>query len=308
MVRPLDDTYYLTDRIGSVDGRAVPERDAIQVAWNATSPGYFATIGTPLLLGRDFDRRDDGAAGKVVMVNETLARQALPGQNPIGHRIEDAEIVGVVKDALYAGAREQPRAVLYRPLFQMQGSMNPSAWTWSAGVSFELRYGGSIAMDDVQRAVAAVDPHVPIFRVKTLAAQTDDSLLRERLLATLSTVFGGLALLLACLGLYGLMAYAVTRRTGEIGIRMALGAPRAQIVWLTVRGALALVCAGAAIGLPVSVRAARYARTLLFGLTTSDPWVMAVSMGALLAVAAIAGYLPSRRASRVDPMAALRYE
>jgi len=156
--------------------------------------------------------------------------------------------------------------------------------------------------------VASVDGNLPIFRVKTLRTQAEDSLLRERLLATLSGFFGGLALLLACLGLYGLMAYAVARRTAEIGIRMALGAPRDRIVWLVLRGMLSLVTAGILLGVPLSLWAARYANTLLFGVGSADPAVLAISIAALMAVAALAAYLPARRASRVDPMVALRYE
>src|SRR5439155_21014216 len=169
-----------------------------------------------VLMGRDFDLHDGGAAAKVVIVNQSLARHALLGQNPIGHRLDGAEIIGMVKDSLYGGARERPRPVLYRPLFQTSGATNPSQWVGVGFVSFELRYrSGASLVDEVRQALASVDRNLPIFRVKTLRAQTEDSFLRERLLATISSFFGGLALLLACLGLYGLMAYAVARRTAE---------------------------------------------------------------------------------------------
>jgi predicted permease len=306
IVRPVDDFYSLVDRIRSIDGRVLPEQETIKVAWNSMSPGYFATVGTPILLGRDFNFREKG---KAVIVNESLARQAFPNQNPIGHRLEDAEIVGVVKDSLYNGAHDHPHPVLYRSLFQAEGGMDPSMWVGGGGVSFELRHRiGAGLVDEVRRAVASVDRNLPIFRIKTLRAQTEDSLLRERLLATLSSSFGGLALLLACLGLYGLMAYAVARRTPEIGIRMALGAERSQIIWLVLRGTLGLVAAGILLGVPFSLWAARYAKALLFGVGSADPFVLAVAIGALVAVAVLAAYLPARRASRVDPMVALRYE
>jgi ABC-type antimicrobial peptide transport system permease subunit len=260
-------------------------------------------------LGRDFDARDDRAATTVIIVNESLARKAFPGQNPLGHRLGDAEIVGVVKDSLYNGVRERPRPVLYRSLFQASGSIDFSSWVGVGSLSFELRYrAGAGLVEEVRRAVASVDPHLPVFRVKTLRAQTEDSLLRERLLALLSTFFGALALALACLGLYGLMAYAVARRTGEIGIRMALGARRKQIVWLVTREALALVGAGIAAGIPLAVWGSQYTKALLFGVQAADPLTVAGPAVVLIAVAAAAGALPALRASRVDPMKALRYE
>jgi predicted lysophospholipase L1 biosynthesis ABC-type transport system permease subunit len=260
-------------------------------------------------MGRDFDLHDSGRALRVVIVNESLARRALPGQNPVGHRLDGAEIIGVVKDSLYGGAREQPRPVLYRPLFQSQAGMDPSGWVGVGDVSFELRYRASASLvDEVRQAVTTVDRNVPIFRVKTLRAQTEDSLLRERLLATISTFFGGLALLLACLGLYGLMAYAVARRTAEIAIRMALGARSREIIWLILRETLWLVLAGVASGIPLAVWLSRYTESLLFGVAPADPVIIAASVALLIGVAALAGSLPARRASRIDPMVALKYE
>jgi predicted permease len=309
IARPLDDRYYLVDVIGQIDGRTLPDAERIKVAWNAMSPGYFSTIGTRILMGRDFDKRDTPAASGVVIVNESLARQALPGQNPIGHRLDGAEIIGVVKDSLYGGAREQPGPVLYRSLFQGQGGTDPGQWVGMGAVSFELRYrSGAGLVVEVRQAVASVDRNVPIFHVKTLRAQTEDSFLRERLLATFSNFFGGLALLLASLGLYGLMAYAVGRRTAEIGIRMALGARRRGIIWLIVRETLWLVLAGAGVGIPLAVWLSRYGKSLLFGIAPADPVVFAGSFVTLVGVAVFAGFLPARRASRIDPMVALRYE
>jgi len=308
-VRPVDNQYYLVDRIRQVDGRALPDGETIKVAWNAMSPGYFSTVRTPILMGRDFDLRDRGAASGVVIVNESLARQVLPGQNPIGHRLDGAEIIGVAKDSLYGGAREQPRPVLYRSLFQGEGGTDPSQWVGAGAVSFELLYrSGAGLVDEVRQAVASVDPNVPIFQVKTLRVQTEDSFLRERLLATISSFFGGLALLLASLGLYGLMAYAVARRTAEIGIRMALGARRREITWLIVRETLWLVLAGAVAGIPLAVWLSRYAKAFLFGIAAADPVVFATSVAALTGVAVLASFLPARRASRIDPMVALRYD
>jgi ABC-type antimicrobial peptide transport system permease subunit len=216
-----------------------------------------------------------------------------------------ATIVGVVKDSLYTGARDHPGPMLYYPLFQ-HGRDQEYRWGF---VSFELRYGSqSNLLDEVRREVAAVDRDLPIFRARTLTAQTEQSMLTERLLATLSSVFAALALLLACVGLYGLMAYAVARRTSEIGIRLALGARPGRILWLVLRETFALTLAGLALGVPLALWAARYARSVLFGIGTADPLTIAVTVATLIGTAILAGYLPARRAIRVDPMVALKYE
>jgi predicted permease len=291
-----------------VDGRKLPDRDTIRVAWNELSPGYFSTVQTPILLGRDFDFGDPGSGLTVAIVNESLAGRAFPGQNPIGHRLGPATIVGVVKDSHYNGVRDEPRPVLYHPLFQRGRDQEYQEFRWGF-VSYELRYRtNSNLVDEVRREVAAVDRNLPIFRIKTLRAQADESLLKERLLALLSSFFGALAMFLACLGLYGLMAYAVARRTSEIGIRLALGARRDHILWLVLRETLWLTVAGIAVGVPLALWAATFAKSLLFGIGVADPVTIAVTVVTLICVAALAGYLPARRALRVDPMAALRYE
>jgi predicted permease len=305
VVRPVDDGFYLVDRVEEVDGRTLPERSSIRVAWNTVSPGYFSTVRTPILLGRDFEPRDDESAPKVVMVNESLAVKAFPGRNPVGHHLGAATVVGVVKDSHYNGVRDQPRPVLYHPLFQ-HGKDQEYRWGF---VSFELRYRANYnLLDQARREVGSVDRNLPIFHARTLRAQEEQALLKERLLATLSTFFGALALLLACLGLYGLAAYAVARRTGEIGIRIALGARRGHVMWLVLSQMFGLTLAGVAAGLPLALWAARFAKSLLFGVEAADPLTMAFTIGALIGVAALASYIPVRRALRVDPMAALRCE
>ena len=191
------------------------------------------------------------------------------------------------------------------PLFQ-HGRNQEYKWGY---VSFELRYGSvSKLLDEVRREIASADPNLPLFRAKTLVAQAEQSLIKERLLATLSSFLGALSLLLACIGLYGLMAYAVARRTTEIGIRLALGARRDQIMWLVLRETLWLALAGIAIGVPLAVWTATYAKSLLFGIGTSDPLTVAATVAILLGVVALAGYIPTRRALQLDPMAALRFE
>jgi predicted permease len=301
----VDDQFHLVDQVNEVDGGRLPGGSVIRVAWNAISPDYFSTVRTAIVSGRDFTLRDNETAPKVVIVNQSLANRAFPNQNPLGHRLGLATIVGVVKDSLYSGAREQPRPVLYYPLFQ-HGRDQEYRWGF---VSFELRYGAQAnLLDEVRREVTAVDRNLPIFRARTLLAQTEQSMLKERLLAMLSSFFGALALLLACVGLYGLMAYAVARRTSEIGIRLALGARRAHVMWLVLRETLSLTLAGVAVGVPLALWAARYAKSVLFGISTADPLTMAVAAATLIGVAALAGYIPARRALRVDPTVALRYE
>jgi len=305
VVRPVDDQFYLLDQVNEIDGRRLPEQSAIRVAWNATSPGYFSTVSTPLILGRDFEARDNETAPKVVIVSESLAKSAFRNENPIGHRLGEATIVGMVKDSLYNGARDQPRPLLYHPLFQ-HGRDQEYRWGF---VSFELRYASlSNLLTEARREIAAVDPNLPVFRAKTLVAQAEQSLMKERLLATLCSFFGTLVLLLACVGLYGLMAYAVARRTAEIGIRVALGAPRDHIMWLILRETLWLTLAGIAAGVPLALWTAGYAKSVLFGISPADPLTIAGTIVLLLSVAALAGYLPARRALRVDPVVALKYE
>jgi len=307
VVRPVDDRWYLINVIGNIDGTKLPERDAIRIAYNVVSPAYFSTAGTPVVLGRDFDPHDTAVAPKVVMINESLARRVFPGQNPLGHRLgwesgrgaAGATIVGVVADTHYNGVRDMPRPVLYVPLAQ----------AGNTDVSFELRYrNGAGLVDAVRREVAAVDRNLPIFRIKTLRAQTEESLMKERLLAALSGFFAGLVLLLSCLGLYGVTAYAVSGRTAEIGIRMALGAQRRSVLWLVLRDVLVLALAGIACGIPVAVWISGYARALFYGVEPTDPVTLATVSGVLLAVAVLAGAIPARRAMRIDPMRALRYE
>lgn len=298
--RPADDELYLVNMVGEVDGRKLPEQDAIHVAWNLLSPGYFSTMKIPIFLGRDFNMRDDENAPKAVIINESLANRALPGQNPLGHRLGDATIIGVVKDSRYGGARDKPKPVLYQALLQSN---------FDEDTSVEVRYRARAPiLEGVRREIVSVDRNLPIFRVTSLDGQMEILLLRERLLAAVSSFFGALALLLACVGLFGLMAYTVACRVHEIGVRMALGAHRADVVWLVLGETLTLALAGIAVGVPVSLWAARYAKTLLFGVTTGDPLTISVSVITLACVAIFAGYLPARGASRVDPLVALRYE
>ena len=294
-------------RIGiEITGYQPRPDEQMAVLLNQTDPRFFATFGTPLLMGRDFDRQDTPAAPRVVIVNDSLARNFFGTQSPLGHRItlenyKDLEIVGVVADAKYRSLKEPAPQTAYIPYSQYGGMGQRTLCIRAAGDENAL-------IAAVRNEVKGLDPNLPIFNVKTLAEQINDLVSRERLVALLSSFFGLFALLLASLGLYGVMTYAVARRTREIGIRLALGARSMNVLWLVLREALLVLTIGIAIGLPAALGAARLTEGLLFGLTPTDPLTIALATMLMIAVAALAGYLPARRASRVDPMVALRYE
>jgi predicted permease len=304
IVRPVSDSYYLISSVREVGEKSFPDDQRIRVAFNMVAPGYFSTLGIPLLAGRDFDRRDSAEGTKVVIVSERMARHF--DGHPVGQRIgsgpDAREVVGVARDIRYANVKDAPREVLYYPLFQAESL---SFWP-----TFEVRYTGdaSDALQSIREAVSRTDPGLTMFRVTTLEAQTRDSLSRERLLATLTSCVGAFAALLAGIGLYGLMAYGVTQRTAEIGLRMAMGAQPAAVRWLIIRDAAAMVLAGAAVGLLGALAMARLVEAQLFGIAPHDPLALAGATLVLLVAASLAAFLPARRAARIDPMAALRCE
>jgi predicted permease len=306
--RPIDGELYLVGGLGFIDGRRLGREERIRHALNAVAPGYFSTLQIPVLAGREFRAEDHGEAPRVAIVSEALARQAFPGQNPIGRRLgsterEALEVVGVVGDTRYGRLTDAPRGILYLPLYQAPSSS-------SRQVSFLVRYSGGLAAITAaaMAGVAAVDRSLPLYRVNTLEAEAEDSLLRERLLARTSTLFGVVAMLLAGVGLYGSASFNVARRGREIGLRMALGADRSRVVRMTLRQSLAPVAVGALVGLPAAYLTMRIARSLLFRIAPHDPSTMCGAVALLMATAAAAGYLPARRAARVEPMVALRAE
>ncbi len=283
----------------------------IQLNFMQVYPHSFATLGIPLVAGRDFGPQDTRGSQKVAVINESMARRFFGHENPVGRRFsydssdssrgDDLEIIGVVKDAKYISLREPSRPMFYLSFAQVGGRGQMTLVVRTAGNPAPIAAA-------IQREARALDPRMPRFEVESLAAQLDASLMQERLVATLSSVFGLLALVLVCIGLYGLMAYDVARRTHEIGIRMALGASARQIVRLVLGKTLWLVGIGLVVGLGAALGATRLIASLLYGLTPNDPLTIALASMLLLTVAALAGYLPARRASRVDPMVALRHE
>lgn len=274
-------------------------------------PNFAETLGVPLLLGREIGLQDTSASARVAVVNQAFARAFYQDQNPIGRRLtfeddsdkDDFEIVGVIGDAKYDSAKEKAERTVYRPIFQVQDQL-------AFNNVFELRtVGDPLSLSgEVRAAITQVDSKLPILNFTSLRVQTDEALKQERLIAQLVSFFGLLALLLSCVGLYGIMAHAVVRRTNEIGIRMALGAERRDIAWMVLKESLLLVACGLAVGLPASWAASQLISNQLFGLTPSDPLTLLTAVTLLSLVAALAGYLPARRASRVDPLVALRYE
>ena len=268
---------------------------------------YFSTLGIPLLRGRDFNSQDNATAARVVIINETMAHRYWPGQDAVGRHINlgdeqgpSLEVIGVAKDGKYRAMREEPRPSFYLPLTQRH-SPYMTLHLNTAGDPREL-------IATVRREVQAIDKELPVFDFKTLSDQIDAALARERMAATLCGLLGLLALVLAATGVYGVMAYAVSRRVREIGVRMALGAQPKDVLKLVLGDSLLTISIGVAFGLVAAFYATGALSSLLFGVTATDP-VTFVGIAVLLtAVAMLASYIPARRAMKVDPMIALRYE
>ena len=295
----------------SIEGLSAESEKDSSIFMEFVGPDYFGSIGTRLLLGRGIGWQDTQASPKVAVVNESLVRDFFPNQNPIGRRISPGspfrrpgyEIVGVAEDAKYYDLGERPPRMVYYAVLQANGE---SAYARDVLIRTSGNPDGAAA--EMRHALDEVDGKLPVVRVSTLRTQVEDTLQQQRLIMELSSFFGLLALLLSCVGLYGIMSYGVTRRAHEIGIRMAIGAQRSSITWMVLKDMLSLLGIGIGIGLAASLAAARLIASFLFGVTATDPITIAFSVALLLAVAALASYLPTRRASRVDPMVALRYE
>ena len=276
------------------------------------APKYAETLGIPLLRGRDIEIRDTASAARVAVINATFAERFFKDQNPIGQQFTfddetdngaPLQIIGVIGDIKGMDAREPAEPTVYRPILQLQDQS-----AYSVTVLIRTLSDPTPLTSQVRQMINQTDDKLPIFDVTTLDEQLYSSLDTERLIARLVSFFGALALLLACIGLYGVMAHGVARRTNEIGIRMALGARGSNIAWMILRETLFLVLKGLFIGIPAALAGARLISAQLFGLKAADPLTLIGAGVVLTIVALLAGYIPARRASRVNPLNALRYE
>jgi len=292
----------------NVDGYQAKDGEDVNPHLELVGPAYFRTMGLPVLTGREFGVADGATSPRVAVINETMARYFFQGQNPIGRRFglgHDAattiEIVGVVKDSRTSDLRKDSARTFYLPFTQSRdlGQM-----------TFFVRTSGSASLgaDAIRRIVRQVDATIPVFDVKPMEQVADESLFVDRMVALLSAGFGALATLLAAVGLYGVMSFAVARRTREIGLRMALGADTGSVVRMVMREVAAMAVVGLAVGVPLSVAAGRFVSSLLFGVSPADPGTLAAACVLLLGVALLAGYVPAGQATRVDPIRALRAE
>jgi predicted permease len=292
-----------------------PDGRRFSAAQNQIYPGYFAALGSAIVQGRDFGRADlvEGAP-YVAVINERLARSVFPGENPIGKTVvctgridmgqsgSACEIIGVARDIPYATLKSEPVNQVYMTFLQCP--------TGRGQMELIVRAAGDAASvaAPMRREVAAIDPHLPAFVIRTLATEVDASLTRERLLALMSMIFGGLAALLAAIGLYGVVAYSVGRRAQEIGVRMAMGALPGRVLRQVLRETLWLAALGIVCGLPVAYAATRLLGGFLYGVKPGDPAVLLASVAFLATAAVLAGYIPAHRAASIDPVVALRNE
>jgi predicted permease len=291
---------------------------------NGVSPGFFKTLELPLVAGREFTARDEKTERnlsfentgtwrwpfRAAVVNETFVKRYLGGRNPLGVRIglgddpgtpTPIEIVGIAADSKYAAMREEPAPQIFLAALEHDAIAELTAYVRTTGDPNQMAAA-------IRRVVQKLDPTLPAFNVRTFEEHLARSLTNEHLFASLSTAFGALATLLAAVGLYGVMAYTVTRRTREIGIRIALGARTSQVAGPVLREAAVLVAIGLGLGLGAAWWLTRYVESQLYGVAPHDPWTLIVCAVALTTVAGLAAWLPARRATRIDPLAALRSE
>ncbi|HML15427.1 MAG TPA: ABC transporter permease [Bryobacteraceae bacterium] len=298
------------DNSMAVEGYTSKPGEFVDPHMNFVSPDYFKTLDVPVLTGRDFRMTDGRGAPLVCIVNEKFARRYFKDGSALGRHLGmggnpgtklDIEIVGVVRDAKYESMRDEVPIEVYRPYHQMPFVLGMFAYIRTARNPEQT-------FSVIRRIVNGIDPNLPVYQMKTIDQQIEESLLTERLVASLSAAFGFLATLLAAIGLYGVMAYTVARRTREIGVRMALGAASGDVVWLIMKEVLLLVGIGIAAGMPVALALTNYVKSQLYGIQPNDAATLVLATLGIAFVALTAGYVPALRATRVDPMRALRWE
>jgi putative ABC transport system permease protein len=295
----------------TVEGYTPGPDEDMHVFRNSVGPGYFSAMGIPLLSGREFREGDTAGSPKVAIINELMAQKYFRGRNPVGMHMVwgqhnppvplDIEIVGVVQNSKHEDLRDQGHPFVYQPYSQDPDIGASTFYVRTSQDSLAL-------MGSIRQLVASVDSNLPTFGVKTLAEQADESVYADRLLTFFSLCLGLLAALLAAIGLYGVLAYMVARRTREIGIRLAVGAEPKDVSWLVLREVMRMSGVGLAIGLVVAFVLGRFVQSQLYGVKASDPLVFLAAAVLLAAVAFVAGWLPARKAANVDPIVALRYE
>jgi len=291
-------------------GRPTAPNEDVSTLLNRVAPGYFETLSIPLLRGRTIGPQDTATSLKSVVVNQTLANLYFPHGDALGRSFTVADpsvigtwrIVGIVRDSKYNSGRE-PQAMAYLAVEQLTEDDRYAYW-------LEVQTSGDPALitNQVRAALAEIDPNLPLLQTQTTGDAVDRLNDRQKLISQLSTFFSLLALLLACIGLYGVMTYNVVRRTNEFGIRLALGAQTSGVLWMVLRESLLLLGIGIVLGIPVTLAASRAIQSQLFGLKSSDPSTMLVAILVIAIVTLAAAYFPARRATRIDPMVALRYE
>jgi len=292
----------------SIDSGWKGTPEELRSRWTLVGPDYFRTLGIPLLRGREIDASDAARGLQVAVVNESFAKFFFPDSNPIGRHVTDEypttretyEIVGVAADVKEHNVAEEKHPRFYATLFHPIGTVE------SVTLVLSVARDPAGIVPAVRSIIAGINPAMPLGSIRTLNEQIDRRLITQRLIAELSAFFGGVALLMAAIGLYGVMSYAISRRTSEIGIRMALGASKAGVIWMVLRETLWLVATGVAIGLPCAMISGRWITSRLFGLTAADPVSIAAAIAIILGATMLAGYVPARRAARTDPMQALR--
>jgi predicted permease len=305
---PLGGGGFYLGRSMVAEGRDVIPANELSVNWNITTPGYFAALRIPILRGRDFTSRDDTLSPSVMIVNETFAKRMFGAESPLGKRAMSSrdekverEIVGVVRDVKYFGASDSSRALVWVPYAQRNG--------WGQGIlTVRTRGNPTGALAAIRRELKAIDGAIALANVVTMDEAMERSMAGDRLIAVLLGAFAGLALVLAAIGIFGVLSYAMAQRTRELGIRLALGAQRGDVVRLVARETAPMVASGVVVGLLAALGLTRFVRTMLYEIQPNDPATFAAVGITLAAVAVVAALVPARRASRVDPLIAIRSE